>query len=60
MKKIWQEESIKTIKHTDSEGKRHITEHAGGNGSVDGADIVFSSISKLVDYHENTITEIFM
>uniref|UniRef100_A0A6P7G9G8 Uncharacterized protein LOC114339331 n=1 Tax=Diabrotica virgifera virgifera TaxID=50390 RepID=A0A6P7G9G8_DIAVI len=59
IKRIWQDESTKSIKHTDTEGKRYIIVHAGGkHGFIEGADIVFSS--KSADYHGNMNTEMFL
>ncbi|XP_050515124.1 uncharacterized protein LOC126890308 [Diabrotica virgifera virgifera] len=61
IKRIWQDESTKSIKHTDTEGKRYIIVHAGGkHGFIEGADLVFSSKSKSADYHDNMNTEIFL
>lgn len=60
-KRIWQDDSVKSIKHTDGEGKRHIILHAGGKaGFIEGADLIFSSKSKSSDYHDNMNTEMFI
>ncbi|CAH1109771.1 unnamed protein product [Psylliodes chrysocephalus] len=60
-KRIWQDENIKSIKHTNGEGKRHIILHAGGkNGFVDGAGLIFCSKSKSEDYHDNMNSDMFI
>lgn len=59
--RIWQDDNIKSVKHTGDEGKRHIILHAGGkNGFVTGADLIFSTKSKSADYHDNMNTEMFI
>uniref|UniRef100_A0A6P7GKL8 Uncharacterized protein LOC114339330 n=1 Tax=Diabrotica virgifera virgifera TaxID=50390 RepID=A0A6P7GKL8_DIAVI len=48
IKRIWQDESTKSIKHTGTEGKRYVIVHAGGkHGFTEGADLVFSSKSTI-------------
>ncbi|XP_050516616.1 uncharacterized protein LOC126891481 [Diabrotica virgifera virgifera] len=60
IKRIWHE-STKSIKHTDTEGKRYITVHAGGKHVfIEGADLVFSTKSKSADYHDNMNTDMFL
>ncbi|CAG9830457.1 unnamed protein product [Diabrotica balteata] len=60
-KRIWQDDNVKSIKHTYGEGKRHIILHAGGkSGFIKGADLIFSSKSKSSDYHDNMNTEMFV
>lgn len=62
MKRIWQDENIKSIKHSGSatEGKRHIVVHAGGKqGFVKDAGLIFSSKSKSADYHDNMNTDMY-
>lgn len=60
-KRIWQDDNIKSIKHTGGEGKRHIILHARGKtGFIEGADLIFSSTSKTSDYHDNMNTEMFV
>ncbi|KAJ8939886.1 hypothetical protein NQ318_023226 [Aromia moschata] len=60
--KSWQDESKKSVRKPEGyEGKRFIVLHAGSNkGFVDNAGLIYSTKSKLADYHGDMNADIFM
>jgi transposase len=61
LKKSWQGPSTSGVTSKISSGKRHIIVHAGSEeGFVPGALLVFSTKSKLADYHDDMNSSNFM
>ncbi|KAJ8953374.1 hypothetical protein NQ318_023491 [Aromia moschata] len=60
--KSWQDESKKSVRKPEGyEGKRFIVLHAGSNKRfVDKAGLIYSTKSKLADYHGDMNADIFM
>lgn len=61
-KRSWQDESVKSVRKPEGyEGKRFIVLHAGHRGGfVDNASLIYSTSSKLADYHGDMNGDIFM
>lgn len=60
--KSWQDNSEKSVRKPEGyDGKRFIVLHAGhSNGFVENASLIFSTKSKLADYHGDMNGDIFM
>lgn len=59
-KRTWQDDSVKSVKNTNSEGKRFMILHAGNeDGFISESGLIFSTKSKSADYHDNMNSENF-